>query len=584
VGNSFYNNNTQYTELAEQGTLLAEVEALAAEVQADLETVQGYLSHQVIGGAGLTGGGDLTADRTLAVGQGTGITVNADDVALDTANTRNVDHATVTLTAGAGLTGGGDTTTSRTFAVGAGTGITVNADDVALDTANTRNVDHATVSVTAGTGLTGGGTIAATRTVSLDGASTLNTDHALVSISAGTGLSGGGTIAATRTLSLDAASTLNTDHATVSISAGSGLSGGGTIAATRTLSLASVADKSILANISGSSAAPSAQTLSAILDAAIGSTRGMIAVRGASLWGSLAIGSTGRFLKSDGTDPSWAALPGGGDLLSTNNLSDVASASTARANLVAAGPAEHRGYVNGLTISNNGAAALFDLAAGTAVDSTQAAFMTTSGLTAKNVAVAWAVGSSAGALDTGAIAANTGYFIWLIKRPDTGVVDVLASTSASAPTMPTNYTLKRLVGWVRTDGSSNLLGFTQVGNQFLFNSSITGIATINPGTSAVLVTLTVPVGVKVGGIVNVGITNTTATDARGYMSSPDQTDVAPGVTNLNFGCSNAAIQLWNDKIVRTNTSGQIRYRMLTSDATTQIWINTAGFVFHRELY
>jgi hypothetical protein len=78
VGNSFYNNNTQYTELAEQGTLLAEVEALAAEVQADLETVQGYLSHQVIGGAGLTGAGNLTADVTLAVGAGTGITVNAE--------------------------------------------------------------------------------------------------------------------------------------------------------------------------------------------------------------------------------------------------------------------------------------------------------------------------------------------------------------------------------------------------------------------------------------------------------------------------------------------------------------------------
>lgn len=37
-----------------------------------------------------------------------------------------------TLTAGAGLTGGGDLSANRTFAVGAGTGITVNADDVAL--------------------------------------------------------------------------------------------------------------------------------------------------------------------------------------------------------------------------------------------------------------------------------------------------------------------------------------------------------------------------------------------------------------------------------------------------------------------
>lgn len=39
-------------------------------------------TRQVISGAGLTGGGDLSADRTLAVGAGTGITVNADDVAL----------------------------------------------------------------------------------------------------------------------------------------------------------------------------------------------------------------------------------------------------------------------------------------------------------------------------------------------------------------------------------------------------------------------------------------------------------------------------------------------------------------------
>lgn len=38
----------------------------------------------------------------------------------------------VTFTAGAGMTGGGDLSASRTFDVGAGTGITVNANDVAL--------------------------------------------------------------------------------------------------------------------------------------------------------------------------------------------------------------------------------------------------------------------------------------------------------------------------------------------------------------------------------------------------------------------------------------------------------------------
>ena len=47
---------------------------------------------------------------------------------------KHVAHSFVTLTAGAGLTGGGDITTSREFTVGAGTGITVNANDVAVDT------------------------------------------------------------------------------------------------------------------------------------------------------------------------------------------------------------------------------------------------------------------------------------------------------------------------------------------------------------------------------------------------------------------------------------------------------------------
>jgi hypothetical protein len=54
----------------------------------------------------------------------------------------HIDHTSVTLTAGNGLTGGGDISTNRTFNVGAGNGITVNADDIAL------------ASTTAGAGLT----------------------------------------------------------------------------------------------------------------------------------------------------------------------------------------------------------------------------------------------------------------------------------------------------------------------------------------------------------------------------------------------------------------------------------------------
>lgn len=46
----------------------------------------------------------------------------------------HINHSSVSIASGNGLTGGGDITTTRTLAVGAGTHITVNADDVAVNT------------------------------------------------------------------------------------------------------------------------------------------------------------------------------------------------------------------------------------------------------------------------------------------------------------------------------------------------------------------------------------------------------------------------------------------------------------------
>ncbi len=85
------------------------------DARGDARYVQ--FARQVIAGAGLTGGGDLSADRTLAVGAGDGITVAADAVAL------------ASTVAGAGLT-----YSTGVLAVGAGAGLVVGADDVGLQT------------------------------------------------------------------------------------------------------------------------------------------------------------------------------------------------------------------------------------------------------------------------------------------------------------------------------------------------------------------------------------------------------------------------------------------------------------------
>jgi hypothetical protein len=100
-------------------------------------------------------------------------------------------------------------------------------------------------------------------------------------------------------------------------------------------SLSSAADSTIKSNISGSAASPSDNTITAVLDKQLGTTQGTIAYRGASSWDALTPGTSGYFLQTQGAsaDPTWTAVPGGGDLLSTNNLSDVADATTALLNL-----------------------------------------------------------------------------------------------------------------------------------------------------------------------------------------------------------------------------------------------------------
>lgn len=121
----------------------------------------------------------------------------------------------------------------------------------------------------------------------------------------------------------------------------------------------------------------------------------------------------------------------------------------------AAGIQIFSGTTYGLVISNNGADSTndVDITAGIAIDRTNSAFIELSPGITKRLDAAWAVGTNQGGLDTGSIA-NTTYYVYIIKRPDTGVVDAIFSTSSTAPTLPANYTLYRQIGnFVRAGGS-----------------------------------------------------------------------------------------------------------------------------------
>lgn len=76
---------------------------------------------------------------------------------------------------------------------------------------------------------------------------------------------------------------------------------GGTITSTGTIGLASVSTLNILANTTGGSAAPSGNTLSAILDAVYGTSQGQVLYRGSSVWSSLSLGPVATPLQAGGS-------------------------------------------------------------------------------------------------------------------------------------------------------------------------------------------------------------------------------------------------------------------------------------------
>lgn len=73
--------------------------------------------------------------------------------------------------------------------------------------------------------------------------------------------------------------------------------------------------------------------------------------------------------------------------------------------------------------------------------------------------------TGANALDTGTIATSTWYSVWVIYNGTTTAG--LLSTSATSPTLPSGYTHKARVGWIRTDGTGNKypLAFKQYGRK-----------------------------------------------------------------------------------------------------------------------
>ncbi|CAN7548450.1 hypothetical protein LJR220_004951 [Bradyrhizobium sp. LjRoot220] len=217
-----------------------------------------------------------------------------------------------------------------------------------------------------------------------------------------------------------------------------------------------------------------------------------------------------------------------------------------------------RSYLAGLTLSTAGGSSGFSVAAGVATSDDAATSMQLAASLSKSTA-AWAVGTATGSFDgTGAApsASSNWYHVHLIKRTDTGVVDVLTSLSATTPTLPANYLKFRRIGSMKTNGSFQWIAFSQLGDTFLWGTPVNDYASTT-STAPSLKTLTVPTGVKVVPIISVF--QPAGSDSNLAISSPpDTVDYAPGsnIGLMRIGASSTQIPI--SAVFWTNTSAQLR--------------------------
>jgi len=146
-----------------------------------------------------------------------------------------------------------------------------------------------------------------------------------------------------------------------------------------------------------------------------------------------------------------------------------------------------------LKVANNSGDAAHDIDvdadALTLQDTTTAAWDTV--LSSVDVTIASDAANGANALDTGAVAADTWYAVYVIYNGATTAG--LFSLSGTAPTMPTGYTKKRRVGWALTDGSAEWYSFTHAtgDNWFYFTDATVGaIGTIDASSATVTTSVT----------------------------------------------------------------------------------------------
>ncbi len=203
-----------------------------------------------------------------------------------------------------------------------------------------------------------------------------------------------------------------------------------------------------------------------------------------------------------------------------------------------------------------------DFAPGTATDVDGGSTLQTTTTFTKQIDAVFAEGTALGGLDTGAVAIDTWYHMFAIGKTD-GTVDFLFSTSATAPTMPTGFTLKRRIGSILTDGSANIFPYTQINDVFMWDDPILD-STTTTGSASVTSTVVVrsPLGVSVRAILSASLSAANGEAVVLRLRHPD----------LTAAQHNAILS------AESTSDSDAGYVECMTDTSSQVTIELAGLV------
>jgi hypothetical protein len=358
------------------------------------------------------------------------------------------------------------------------------------------------------------------------------------------------------------------------LTAGSGLTGGGDLTANRSFAVNFAQVQAFSTKLTN-------------FDATSLSAGALIFGAGVNTFSVLAAGSNNQFLQIIAGNPTWTNAAAGGDVTGPASAVTltIPTFNGATGKIIQAGnPALLDLLTAGTmvmpTIANSAGDVTndIDFSAGSSISTDATHWPMVGAALTKQLDAAWAVGNNAGGRMSAAAITNTTYHCFQIRRPDTGVVDYGFDVSATAPTLPTNYTqYRRIASIVRAGGAIRI--FDQAGDVFTYRTAISDRSSTSAAAAALL-TLSVPIGISVLPIMVLKLAANASSDITNGLGPAVAGNTTENVQQVFSTASGVSVDFANvPPIYATNTSGQIYFKCVITAGTINFnFLNTFGYV------